>query len=166
MKKTLKELNLKVIERKPEFDKLEGGHYVRISNITVPTLYKLGLNAGEIAIYVYYLSLVNGYEGGTCYPSNDRLMKELGMSKAHVSRCKKKLTELGLLTLVYQGGLKWGERKANEYRVNYIIPEDRPANEVVNKSKETPNEESMEPNNELDYDKMDYSTIFDNFTIK
>ena len=101
MKKTLKELNLKVIDRKPEFDKLEGGHYVRISNLTLPALYKLGLNAGEISMYVYYLSLVNGYEEGTCYPSNDRLMKELGMSKAHVSRCKKRLTELGLLTLVW-----------------------------------------------------------------
>lgn len=54
-------------------------------------------------------------------PANDRLMKELGMSKAHMSRCKKKFTELGLLILVYQGGQKWWERKANEYRINYII---------------------------------------------
>lgn len=159
MKKTLKELNLKVIKRKPEFDKLEGGYYVRISNQTLPALYQLGLNAGEIAMYVYYLSLVNGYEGGTCHPSNDRLMKELGMSKAHVSRCKKKLTELGLLTLVYQGGQKWGKREANVYRVNYIIPDDISVDEPV---KEPIKEPTQEPTKEP----VDTVTLLDNFISK
>ena len=72
-------------------------------------------------MYLHLVTKVNGYEDGTCYMSTEALMRELDMPKTTVHRSKKKLTELGLITLIKEGGNSTGRNLGNVYRVNYPV---------------------------------------------
>lgn len=114
--KDIKTLEVEILKSKPKFAELDAGHFFMIPNSTIPALRKLKLGAGDITVYMFMLSLANGYEGSICYPSTKTFQKVLGLSRTQVMTSKKRLEELGLITLVRKGGNSWGEKKANEYK--------------------------------------------------
>lgn len=119
--KNYEELGITILNRKPDFDRLEAGFHFRLNNCTVPALKKLGLALNDLFMYIHLVTKVNGYDDGTCYMSTEALMRELDMPKTTVHRSKKKLTELGLITLVKEGGNSTGRNLGNVYRVNYPV---------------------------------------------
>lgn len=119
--KDYEELGITILNSKPDFDRLEAGFHFRLNNCTVPALKKLGLALNDLFMYLHLVTKVNGYEDGTCYMSTEALMRELDMPKTTVHRSKKKLTELGLITLIKEGGNSTGRNLGNVYRVNYPV---------------------------------------------
>lgn len=119
--KNYEEIGITILNSKPDFDRLEAGFHFRLNNCTVPALKKLGLALNDLFMYLHLVTKVNGYEDGTCYMSTEALMRELDMPKTTVHRSKKKLTELGLITLVKEGGNSTGRNLGNVYRVNYPV---------------------------------------------
>lgn len=119
--KDYEEIGITILNSKPDFDRLEAGFHFRLNNCTVPALKKLGLALNDLFMYLHLVTKVNGYEDGTCYMSTEALMRELDMPKTTVHRSKKKLTELGLITLIKEGGNSTGRNLGNVYRVNYPV---------------------------------------------
>lgn len=95
-----------------------GKGYICLLNETTQALARMKLNGTEWAIYLHMLALANGNKDSLCYPSTNTLVTTLGAERSHIINCRQRLEELGLITLVYSGGKKLGERKANVYRVN------------------------------------------------
>lgn len=95
-----------------------GKGYICVLNETTKALTRMKLNGTEWGIYFYMQALANGNKDSLCYPSTNTLVSELGAERSYIIKCRQRLEELGLITLVYAGGKKLGERKANVYRVN------------------------------------------------
>lgn len=95
-----------------------GKGYICLLNETTQALARMKLNGTEWAIYLHMLALANGNKDSLCYPSTNTLVTTLGAERSYIIKCRQRLEELGLITLVYAGGKKIGERKANVYRVN------------------------------------------------
>lgn len=95
-----------------------GKGYICLLNETTQALARMKLNGTEWAIYLHMLALANGNKDSLCYPSTNTLVTTLGAERSHIIDCRQRLEKLGLITLVYAGGKKLGERKANVYRVN------------------------------------------------
>lgn len=116
--KDIKKVEIDILKSKPKFAQLDAGYLFMIPNCTIPDLRKLKLGAGDITMYMFMQSLANGYENSICYPSTKTFEKVLGLSRTQVMNSKKRLEELGLITLLRKGGNSWEEKKANEYKVN------------------------------------------------
>lgn len=81
----------------------------------------LNLNSSETRIYLYMMSLANGRENCTCFPSNNTLVSRLNISESQAKRSRKRLEELGLIKVVCKGGRSAGNRYANTYKVFYPV---------------------------------------------
>ena len=62
--KNYEELGITILNRKPDFDRLEAGFHFRLNNCTVPALKKLGLALNDLFMYLHLVTKVNGYEDG------------------------------------------------------------------------------------------------------
>ena len=80
---------------------------------------KSGLSMGAIVVYSKFLSYA--WHNNLCFPGQDRLAKDIGMSIGSVNTFIKELEGCGLIEITRRG-----QGKTNLYTINFVVKRKAP----------------------------------------